>query len=201
MQMADQLTQRAGCSTFFDCTDLIPKSEPLEQSSDDISTQDEGMTSDMEDTEQPLTFPRRTGKKKLCKADLEVTKSGKKLPYPVSKLKAARYLNFGIVEFSSIVVRRKNSISTYIVSSLIREAVKIRRCGILSVISVKVFEKYGYNYLREIILRRADYQEYKISEKDFKNLYPNDFEDLFLLNIQEKLNHLPKTDKISLHTA
>ncbi|GJT59528.1 hypothetical protein Tco_1003061 [Tanacetum coccineum] len=40
-----------------------------------------------------------------------------------------------------------------------------------------------------------------ISEKDFKNLHPNDFEDLFLLNIQEKLNHLPKTDKTSLHTA
>ncbi|GJT17468.1 hypothetical protein Tco_0876174 [Tanacetum coccineum] len=64
-----------------------------------------------------------------------------------------------------------------------------------------VFEKYGYNNLREIIFRRADYQEYKISEKDFKNLHPNDFEDLFLLNIQEKLNHLPKTDKTSLHTA
>ncbi|GKG07146.1 hypothetical protein Tco_0330115, partial [Tanacetum coccineum] len=41
----------------------------------------------------------------------------------------------------------------------------------------------------------------KISEKDFRNLHPNDFEDLFLLNIQEKLNHLPKTDKTSLHTA
>ncbi|GJX02889.1 hypothetical protein Tco_0188805 [Tanacetum coccineum] len=81
-----------------------------------------------------------------------------------------------------------------------REAVR-SQMRILSVISVKVFEKYGYNYLREIILRRADYQEYKISEKDFKNLHPNDFEDLFLLNIQEKLNHLPKTDKTSLHTA
>ncbi|GJV51907.1 hypothetical protein Tco_1447648 [Tanacetum coccineum] len=81
-----------------------------------------------------------------------------------------------------------------------REAVR-SQMRILSVISVKVFEKYGYNYLREIILRRADYQEYKISEKDFKHLYPNDFEDLFLLNIQEKLNHLPKTDKTSLHTA
>ncbi|GJZ60559.1 ribonuclease H-like domain-containing protein [Tanacetum coccineum] len=41
----------------------------------------------------------------------------------------------------------------------------------------------------------------KIPEKDFKRLHPNDFEDLFLLNIQEKLNHLPKTDKTSLHTA
>ncbi|GKF38509.1 hypothetical protein Tco_0118570, partial [Tanacetum coccineum] len=81
-----------------------------------------------------------------------------------------------------------------------REAVR-SQMQILSVISIKVFEKYGYNYLIEIILRRADYQEYKISEKDFKNLHPNDFEDLFLLNIQEKLNHLPKTDKTSLHTA
>ncbi|GJX30181.1 hypothetical protein Tco_0238260 [Tanacetum coccineum] len=51
------------------------------------------------------------------------------------------------------------------------------------------------------IVAELDYQEYKISERDFKNLHPNDFEDLFLLNIQEKLNHLPKTDKISLHTA
>ncbi|GKB40078.1 hypothetical protein Tco_0885020, partial [Tanacetum coccineum] len=73
-----------------------------------------------------------------------------------------------------------------------REAVR-SQIRILSVISVKVFEKYGYNYLREIILRRADYQEYKISEKDFKNLHPNDFEDLFLLNIQEKLNNLPNS--------
>ncbi|GJV25747.1 retrovirus-related pol polyprotein from transposon TNT 1-94 [Tanacetum coccineum] len=78
-----------------------------------------------------------------------------------------------------------------------REAVR-SQMRILSVISVKVFKKYGYNYLREIILRRADYQEYKISEKDFKNLHPNDFEDLFLLNIQEKLNHAaPRTDKNS----
>ncbi|GJW12910.1 hypothetical protein Tco_1578737 [Tanacetum coccineum] len=81
-----------------------------------------------------------------------------------------------------------------------REAVR-SQMRILSVISVKVFEKYGYNYLREIILRRADYQEYKISEKDFRNLHPNDFEDLFLLNIQENLNHLPKTEKTSLHTT
>ncbi|GJV36840.1 hypothetical protein Tco_1409317 [Tanacetum coccineum] len=71
-----------------------------------------------------------------------------------------------------------------------REAVR-SQMRILSVISVKVFEKYGYNYLREIILRRADYQEYKISERDFKILHPNDLRSV-LLNIQEKLNHLPK---------
>ncbi|GJY53199.1 hypothetical protein Tco_0444863 [Tanacetum coccineum] len=78
-----------------------------------------------------------------------------------------------------------------------REAVR-SQMRILSVISVKVFEKYGYNYLREIILRRADYQEYKISEKDFKNLHPNDFEDLFLLKDSRKLGIESYQTKINL---
>ncbi|GJZ53336.1 hypothetical protein Tco_0608221, partial [Tanacetum coccineum] len=144
----------------------------------------------------------------------------RKIALSISKLKAARYLDFGLEELvPSLWVesereydisavygithwwfRRKEFYINKHSESSDREAVR-SQMRILSVISVKVFEKYGYNYLREIILRRADYQEYKISEKDFKNLHPNNFEDLFLLNIQEKLNHLPKTDKISLHTA
>ncbi|GJY74323.1 hypothetical protein Tco_0478754 [Tanacetum coccineum] len=203
-------------------------------------------------------FCRRTGKKKLCKADLEgpafnlvkafhknniflqyqmdechklltnkvdLNNSAKcdkerKIALSISKLKAARYLDFGLEELvPSLWVESEREYDISAVYGIThwwfrrkefyinkhsepsdREAVR-SRMRILSVISVKVFEKYGYNYLREIILRRADYQEYKISEKDFKNLHPNDFEDLFLLNIQEKLNHLPKTDKTSLHTA
>nr|GEW57929.1 reverse transcriptase domain-containing protein [Tanacetum cinerariifolium] len=70
---------------------------------------------------------------------------------------------------------------------------------ILSVISIKTFERYSYTFLREIVIRRADYNEYKISEADFKNLYPNDFEDLYLLHLQGKLNHLPGSDKTKLN--
>ncbi|GJU26055.1 hypothetical protein Tco_1164676 [Tanacetum coccineum] len=108
---------------------------------------------------------------------------------------AARYLDFGLEELvPSLWVesereydisavydithwwfRRKEFYINKHSESSDREAVR-SQMRILSVISVKVFEKYGYNYLREIILRRADYQEYKISEKDFKNLHPNDFE-------------------------
>nr|GEV08434.1 zinc finger, CCHC-type [Tanacetum cinerariifolium] len=55
---------------------------------------------------------------------------------------------------------------------------------ILSVISLKTYVRYGYAFLKEIILRKADYKEYKISEADFKNLHPNDFEDLYLLHLQ-----------------
>ncbi|GJZ26477.1 hypothetical protein Tco_0570730 [Tanacetum coccineum] len=72
---------------------------------------------------------------------------------------------------------------------------------ILSVTSLKTSESYGYTYLREIVLRRADYNEYKILEADFKNLHPNDFEDLYLLHLQGKLNHLPRFDKVHLFNA
>ncbi|GJR58677.1 hypothetical protein Tco_1500839 [Tanacetum coccineum] len=184
-----------------------------------------------------LIFPRRTGKKKLCKADLEgpafnlvkaFHKNNVFLQFQMdechklltNKLKAARYLDFGLEELvPSLWVESERDYDISAAYGIThwwfsrkqfyinkhsepsdREAVR-SQMRILSVIRVKTFEKYGYNYLREIILRRADYKEYKISEKDFKNLHPNDFEDLYLLNIQDKLNHLSKSDKIHLHTA
>ncbi|GJR49232.1 hypothetical protein Tco_1399753 [Tanacetum coccineum] len=123
--------------------------------------------------------------------DLDYLLTGDKerrIALSISKLKAARYLDFGLEE---------------LVPSLWVESE--REYDISAVYGITHLCVYGgmnsYSQTQEIILRRADYQEYKISEKDFKNLHPNDFEDLFLLNIQEKLNHLPKTDKTSLHTA
>ncbi|GJV61137.1 hypothetical protein Tco_1467237 [Tanacetum coccineum] len=56
---------------------------------------------------------------------------------------------------------------------------------ILSVVRIEVFSLYGYDYMKKIVLRRADLQEYIIAERDFKYLYPSDFEDLYLLNLQE----------------
>ncbi|GJS85173.1 retrovirus-related pol polyprotein from transposon TNT 1-94 [Tanacetum coccineum] len=54
---------------------------------------------------------------------------------------------------------------------------------ILSIVSLKTISRYGYTYLKEIVLRIADYKEYKVSESDFKNLHPNDFEDMYLLHL------------------
>ncbi|GJU97388.1 hypothetical protein Tco_1326659 [Tanacetum coccineum] len=72
---------------------------------------------------------------------------------------------------------------------------------ILSVVSIKAYSRYGYDYLSEIVLRRVDFQEHTIAEKDFKNLYPSDFEDLNLLLLQGHLDHLPSSDKRMLSTA
>ncbi|GKC17894.1 hypothetical protein Tco_1014676 [Tanacetum coccineum] len=72
---------------------------------------------------------------------------------------------------------------------------------ILSVVRIEVFSMYGYNYMKIIVLRRADLKEYVIAERDFKYLYPSDFEDLYLLNLQGHLNHLSPKDKKILTTA
>ncbi|GJV71032.1 hypothetical protein Tco_1491027 [Tanacetum coccineum] len=72
---------------------------------------------------------------------------------------------------------------------------------ILSVVRIEVFPMYGYNYMKKIVLRRVDLKEYVISERDFKYLYPSDFEDLYLLNLQGHLNHLSPEDKKILTTA
>ncbi|GJU48880.1 hypothetical protein Tco_1218435 [Tanacetum coccineum] len=72
---------------------------------------------------------------------------------------------------------------------------------ILSVARIKAYSRYEYDYLSEIVLRRADHQEHKIAEKDFKNMYPSDFEDPNLLLLQGHLDHLSGSDKRMLSTA
>ncbi|GJV94636.1 hypothetical protein Tco_1546213, partial [Tanacetum coccineum] len=47
----------------------------------------------------------------------------------------------------------------------------------------------------------ADYKEYKISKADFKNLHPNDFEDMYPIHLQGQLNHLSGDDKVHLFNA
>ncbi|GJV44272.1 hypothetical protein Tco_1428808 [Tanacetum coccineum] len=82
-----------------------------------------------------------------------------------------------------------------------RRAIVRTHIRILSVVRIEVFSLYGYDYMKKIVLRRADNQEYTIAESDFKDLYPSDFEDLYLLNLQGHLNHLPPKDKKILFTA
>nr|GEW87924.1 hypothetical protein [Tanacetum cinerariifolium] len=81
-----------------------------------------------------------------------------------------------------------------------RRAVRSHK-KILSVVSLKTFSRYGYTFLREIVLRKADYKEYNISKADFKNLHSNDFEYMYLLHLQGNLNHLSGADKVHLFNA
>ncbi|GJY63751.1 hypothetical protein Tco_0465211 [Tanacetum coccineum] len=117
--------------------------------------------------------------------------SGSCLALSISKMKAASYLDFGL---ELLVPEQIHD------SPSCRKDVRIHM-RILSVVKVKAYSRYGYDYLSEIVLRRADHQEHTIAEKDFKNLYPSDFEDLNLLLLQGHLDHLSGLDKRMLSTA
>ncbi|GJT58126.1 hypothetical protein Tco_0993180 [Tanacetum coccineum] len=155
--------------------------------------------------------------------DLEYLVSGDKErrnALSISKLKAAYYPDFRLEELVSSLwieserdydisgaygishwwFKRKEFYITRYSAPSDRNVVR-SHMRILSVVSLKTFSRYGYTYLKEIVLRRADYKEYKISEADFKNLHPNDFVDLYLLHLQGKLNHLSGADKVHLFNA
>nr|GEY36192.1 retrovirus-related Pol polyprotein from transposon TNT 1-94 [Tanacetum cinerariifolium] len=122
---------------------------------------------------------------------------GRRSALSISKLKVAYYLNFGLEELVLslwIESEREYDISaTYGISHWwfkrkefyitkhdppFHRSKVISHMQILSVINLKTYERYGYAFSKEIVLRRANYKEYKISEADFKNLHPNDFKDL-----------------------
>ncbi|GJW78426.1 hypothetical protein Tco_0140108 [Tanacetum coccineum] len=65
-----------------------------------------------------------------------------------------------------------------------RRAVRLPK-RILSVVRIEVFSMYGYNYMKMIVLRRADLKEYIIAERDFKYMHPSDFEDPRKFRINE----------------
>ncbi|GJX12160.1 hypothetical protein Tco_0202019 [Tanacetum coccineum] len=78
---------------------------------------------------------------------------------------------------------------------------------ILRVVRIEVFSMYGYNYMKKIVLRRANLKEYIIAERNFKCMYPSDFEDLYLLNLQEtdtgsissEFRNTPFSDELCQH--
>ncbi|GKD93727.1 hypothetical protein Tco_1373564 [Tanacetum coccineum] len=145
---------------------------------------------------------------------------GRRSALSISKLKATQYLYFGLEELvpslwieteceydisaaygiSHWWFKRKEFYITRHSAPSNRSTVR-SYIRILSVVSLKTYEIYGYPFLKEIVLRRADYKEYKISKADFKNMHPNDFKDLYLLHLQGQLNHLSGADIVHLFNA
>ncbi|GJZ58213.1 hypothetical protein Tco_0613707 [Tanacetum coccineum] len=156
--------------------------------------------------------------------DLEYLRYGRKIGRPalsISKMKAAFYPDVGLEQLvpdqfwieeeckydiaamygiSHWWFQRQRFYIDRFSSEGDRRAVRTHM-RILSVVRIEVFSMYGYNYMKKIILRRADLKEYVIAERDFKYMYPSDFEDLYLLNLQGHLNHLSPDDKQVLTTA
>ncbi|GKB69074.1 hypothetical protein Tco_0930486 [Tanacetum coccineum] len=145
---------------------------------------------------------------------------GSRQALSISKIKAAYYHDFGlellvpehmwIVDVCTYDISASYGISHwwfihhkfYIDRHIAESSLKVVRTHmrVLSVVRIKAYSRYRYCYLKEITLRIVDHQEYTIAEKDFKNLYPSDFEDLNLLLLQGHLNHLLGSDIRMLST-
>ncbi|GKA73712.1 hypothetical protein Tco_0780014 [Tanacetum coccineum] len=108
----------------------------------------------------------------------------------ISKMKAVCYPDVGLEQMVPDQMWTEEECKYKIAAIAVRTHMRI-----LSVVKIEVFSLHGYDYMKRIILRRADLNEYIIAERDFKYLYPSDFEDLYLLNLQGHLNHLPPKDK------
>ncbi|GKB30903.1 hypothetical protein Tco_0870304 [Tanacetum coccineum] len=72
---------------------------------------------------------------------------------------------------------------------------------IISVQRIKVDKRYGYGYLEEIMVKRADLKEYMFAKANFPRLTQNDIEDLNLLKIQDKVHSLVGFDEFDLTNA
>ncbi|GJU78057.1 hypothetical protein Tco_1275127 [Tanacetum coccineum] len=117
--------------------------------------------------------------------DLEYLRYGRKIGRPalsISKMKAAYYPDVGLEQ-------------------MVPDQMWIKEECKYDIAAMYVFSLYGYDYMKKIILRPTDLKEYIIAERDFKYLYPSDFEDLYLLNLQGHQNHLSPEDKKILTTA
>ncbi|GKB22668.1 hypothetical protein Tco_0862069 [Tanacetum coccineum] len=65
---------------------------------------------------------------------------------------------------------------------------------ILSVVRIEVFSMYGYNYMKKIVLRRADLKDITHAERaSNKIMYPSDFEDRKLPTGNESYHDTAKT--------
>nr|GEZ53179.1 monodehydroascorbate reductase [Tanacetum cinerariifolium] len=115
--------------------------------------------------------------------DLEYLRYGSKGSRPtlsISKMKAAYYPDVGLEQMVPDQIWIEKECKYDIAAIAVRTHMRI-----LSVVRIEVFSMYGYDYKKKIVLRCADLNEHVIAERDFKYLYPSDFEDLYLLNLQE----------------
>nr|GEY97117.1 hypothetical protein [Tanacetum cinerariifolium] len=111
--------------------------------------------------------------------DLEYLRYGSKggrLALSISKMKAAYYPDVGLEKMMPDQMWIKEECKYDIAAIVVRTHMRI-----LSVVRIEVFSMYWYGYMKKIVLRRADLNEHIIAKRDFKYLYPGDFEDLHLV--------------------
>ncbi|GJR07425.1 hypothetical protein Tco_0790077 [Tanacetum coccineum] len=118
---------------------------------------------------------------------------GRRSALSISKLKAAQYLDFRLEELvPSLWIESEHEYDISAAYGISHWWFKLKEFYIT--------RHSAPSDRSAIVLRRNDYKEYKILEADFKNLHPNDFEDLYLLHLQGQLNHLSGANKLGIES-
>ncbi|GKD08123.1 hypothetical protein Tco_1187808 [Tanacetum coccineum] len=133
------------------------------------------------------------------KHDLEYLKTGnteRKYTISITKTKAARNVELGICHWGP---KRQLFYRSQIGKTSPHEVYS--RMKILSMVRVSFDKQFGYGYLKEIVVRRADRQEYTFKEGDFPRLHLNDIEDMLVLHVQNKLFNILGDDIVDLVNA
>ncbi|GJT96821.1 retrovirus-related pol polyprotein from transposon TNT 1-94 [Tanacetum coccineum] len=89
----------------------------------------------------------------------------------ISKMKEAYYPNVGLEQMVPDQMWIEEECKYDIASIAVRNHMRI-----LTVVRIEVFSLYGYDYMKKIVLRRADLKEYTIALKDFKYITLVNFE-------------------------
>ncbi|GJX04381.1 hypothetical protein Tco_0190297 [Tanacetum coccineum] len=113
---------------------------------------------------------------------------GCKQALSISKMKAARYHDFRL----ELLVPEHmwiDDVCTYDISASYGISHWWFNCQ-----KFYIDRHISYSSCKVVRTHMPDHQEYTIVEKDFKNLFPSDFEDLNVLLLQGYLNHLPGSD-------
>ncbi|GJY79766.1 hypothetical protein Tco_0485567 [Tanacetum coccineum] len=133
-------------------------------------------------------FCRRTGKKKLCKADLE----GPAFNLVKAFHKNSVFLQYQMDECHKLLTN-KVDLSNLEGHQILRNIYEPLPLGGPPGQEKMEFyiNKHSEPSDREAVRSQMRILSVISVKKRFRFLHPNDFEDLFLLNIQEKLNHLP----------
>nr|GEW08712.1 hypothetical protein [Tanacetum cinerariifolium] len=116
--------------------------------------------------------------------DLEYIRYGSKGSRPalsISKLKAAYYPDAGLEQMVPDQFWIEEECKYDIAAMYVRTHMQI-----LSVVRIKVFSLYGYDYMKKIVLRRANLNEHVIAKRDFKQCV-EDFQ-LGIKSYQNQLN-------------
>nr|GEZ36010.1 hypothetical protein [Tanacetum cinerariifolium] len=111
---------------------------------------------------------------------LRYSSKGGRPALSISKVKVAYYPDVGLEQMVPDQMWIEEECKH--ISEGDRKAVRTHM-RILSVVRIEFFSMNGYDYMKKIVLRKADLNKLIIVERDFKYLYPSDFEYLYQTQI------------------